>query len=51
MNRWSVKGTGASLDWTNVLATHIMTWNESSTENIVFPAGLYDPAEYMEYYS
>jgi hypothetical protein len=28
-----------------------MTWNESYTENVVFPAGLYDPAKYMEYYS
>jgi hypothetical protein len=51
MNRWSAKGTGASLDWADMHATHIMTWNESSTENIIFPAGLYDPAEYMEYYS
>jgi hypothetical protein len=51
MNRWSAKGTGASLDWANVHATHIMTWNESCTENTIFPTGLYDPAEYMEYYS
>jgi hypothetical protein len=51
MNRWSAKGTKASLDWANVHATHIMTWNESCTKNIVFPAGLYAPAEYMEYYS
>jgi hypothetical protein len=28
-----------------------MTWNESCTKNVIFSAGLYDPAEYMEYYS
>jgi hypothetical protein len=51
MNRWSAKGTGASLDWADVHATHIMTLNESCTKNVIFPAGLYDPAGYMEYYS
>jgi hypothetical protein len=51
MNRRSAKGTGASLDWADIHATHIMTWNESCMENIIFPAGLYDPAEYIEYYS
>jgi hypothetical protein len=38
-------------DWADVHATHIMTWNESCTENVIFSAGLYDSAEYMEYYS
>jgi hypothetical protein len=47
----SAKGTGASLDWVDVHATHIMTWNESCTENVIFPASLYDLAEYIEYYS
>jgi hypothetical protein len=51
MNRRNVKGIGASLDWADVHATHIMTWNESCMKNIVFLAGLYDPVEYMEYYS
>jgi hypothetical protein len=51
MNRQSAKDTGASLDWADVHATHIMTWNESCTKNVIFPAGLYDPTEYMEYYS
>jgi hypothetical protein len=51
MNRRSAKGIGSSLDWIDVHATHIMTWNKSCTENVIFPAGLYDPAEYMEYYS
>jgi hypothetical protein len=51
MNRCSAKGTVASLNWADIHATHIMTWNESCMENIIFPAGLYDPAEYMEYYS
>jgi hypothetical protein len=51
MNRHSAKGIRASLDWSDVHATHIMTWNKYCTENVVFPAGLYDPAEYMEYYS
>jgi hypothetical protein len=51
MNKWSAKGTKASLGWANVHATHIMTWNESCTKNIVFPADLYAPGEYMEYYS
>jgi hypothetical protein len=51
MDRRSAKGTRISLDWADVHATHIMTWNESCMENAIFPAGLYDPAKYMEYYS
>jgi hypothetical protein len=51
MNRRSAKGIGALLEWTNVHANHITTWNESCMKNVVFPAGLYDPVEYMEYYS
>ena len=51
MNRRSAKGGGASLDWTVIHATHIMAWNESCTEDIVFPTSPYDPNEYMEYYS
>jgi hypothetical protein len=51
MNIRNVKGIGASLDWADVHATHIMTWNESCMKNIVFLTGLYDPVEYMEYYS
>jgi hypothetical protein len=51
MNRWSAKSTRASLDGADIHATHIMTWNESCMKSIVFPAGLYDPAEYMEFYS
>jgi hypothetical protein len=51
MNRRSVKDTGASLDWADVHANYITTWNESCMENVIFPAGLYDPAKYMEYYS
>jgi hypothetical protein len=51
MNRPSAKSIGTSLDWADIHANHIMTWNESCMKIVIFPADLYDLVEYMEYYS